>query len=199
MEKEVIKLKKEVRKFYKANDPAHDFSHVERVLKTAEIIGKKEHAELGILLPAVLLHDVKKPVKKAIPVAWQILRKLKYDKKQIAEILHAIETHSFTHAKKPKSLEAKILQDSDRLDALGAIGVARTFTVGGGKNRAMYNAQDAFCARRSPDDLNYTVDHFYRKLLTLKSGLHTKAAKKIADKRHKFLLEFLSQLRSELA
>src|SRR3989338_1512744 len=191
MNRELKKLKKEVQKHYKQNDPAHDFSHIERVAKSAENIGRREGADLNIVIPAALLHDIKKPVRKALPIANRILRKLKYDKKQASKILHAIEAHSFSHAKKPKSLEAKVLQDSDRLDALGAIGVARTFTVGGGKNRALYNAQDTFCARRSPDDLNYTVDHFYRKLLTLKSGLHTKTAKKIAGKRHKFLLEFL--------
>lgn len=199
MKKEIGRLKKEAEKFYKDNDPAHDFLHVERVYKIAEKIGKKEKADLSVLLPAVLLHDLRKPVSRAIPIARKILRKLKFEKKRAEKILHAIEAHSFSHGAKAKSLEAKILQDADRLDALGAIGIARCFAFGATMGRQFYSEKDTFCSTRAPNDSRYTLDHFYKKLLTLKQKLHTKTAKKIAAKRHKFLLEFLKELESELA
>ena len=95
-------------------------------------------------------------------------------------------------------MEGKVLQDADRLDALGAIGIARVFATGGSLNRPFYNSDDSFCKKRTPDDKTWTVDHFYTKLLKLESLMNTKSGKLEAKKRTKVLREYLKQLKSEI-
>ena len=96
-------------------------------------------------------------------------------------------------------MEGKILQDADRLDALGAIGIARTFSVGGGENRSLYNSKDPFCeSDRELDDTRWTLDHIKKKLLILKNSMHTMTAKEIAEQRTDFIESFLNQLRREI-
>ncbi len=97
-----------------------------------------------------------------------------------------------------KTLEGKILQDADRLDALGAIGIARVFATGGSLKRPFYNIDDPFCKRRIPDDHTWTVDHFFQKLLKLESLMNTKSGKAEAKKRTRILREFLNQLKHEI-
>jgi uncharacterized protein len=92
----------------------------------------------------------------------------------------------------------KILQDADRLDALGAIGIARTFCVGGAEGRPIYHGLDPFCKKRTPDDKSWTVDHFYRKLLLLEKKMHTESAKKEARKRTALMRRFLGSMKGEL-
>jgi uncharacterized protein len=99
----------------------------------------------------------------------------------------------------PSTLEGKILQDADRLDAIGAIGIARTFSVGGSENRSLYNSKDPFCeSDRELDDTRWTLDHIKRKLLILKNSMHTKTAREIAEQRTDFIESFLNQLKSEI-
>jgi uncharacterized protein len=99
----------------------------------------------------------------------------------------------------PQTLEDKILQDADRLDAIGAIGIARTFSVGGSENRSLYNQTDAFCeTERQLDDTQWTLDHIKKKLMILKNSMHTKTAKKIAEERTEFMELFLNHLRKEI-
>ncbi len=95
-------------------------------------------------------------------------------------------------------MEGKILQDADRLDAIGAIGIARAFAVSGSESRPFYNNDDPFCNARKPDDKKWAVDHFYRKLLKLEKLMNTKSAKIEAKKRTKILTKFLSELRDEI-
>jgi len=92
-------------------------------------------------------------------------------------ISDAIRDHSFSQNKTPESIVGKILQDADRLDALGAIGIARVFATGGSLKRPFYNIDDPFCKTRKPDDKIWTVDHFYQKLLKLESLMNTKSGK----------------------
>jgi len=129
----------------------------------------------------------------------KILEKLNFSKEEITIISGAILDHSFSQNKIPKTIEGKILQDADRLDALGAIGIARVFATGGSLKRPFYNIDDPFCKKRIPDDHIWTVDHFFQKLLKLESLMNTKSGKVEAKKRTIVLKEFLNQLKQELS
>lgn len=200
-------IKNEVKKIMD-NDSAHDFEHIMRVYKNAQKICKKEKANEKLVLSAVLLHDVvsypksdKRSKLSSIHSAKkseQILKKYDFSKEEITIISDAIRDHSFSQNKIPVTLEGKILQDADRLDAIGAIGIARVFATGGSLKRPFYNIDDPFCKTRKPDDKIWTVDHFYKKLLNLEALMNTKSGKIEAKKRTKVLKEFLKELKQEL-
>ncbi len=117
---------------------------------------------------------------------------------KLEEIAHAIEAHSFSAGIETRTLEAMVLQDADRLDALGAVGVARTLMLGAEMKREFYYPGDPFCEHRTPDDSVYTLDHVYQKLLTLEGTMKTQSGRKEAAKRTEFLREFLKQMRDEV-
>ena len=200
-------LQKEVRNKI-SNDPAHDFDHIIRVYKNAEKLSKKEKANTKLVLCAVLLHDIvnykksdkrsKNSSTKSAIMARKILSKYSFSNSEIKIITDAIRDHSFSKNKTPSTLEGKILQDADRLDAIGAIGIARAFAVSGSDDRPFYNTSDPFCSNRKPNDQKWTVDHFYRKLLKLEKLMNTKSAKIEAKKRTKVLKSFLSELKHEI-
>jgi len=200
-------LKDEVKTRMK-NDSAHDFQHIMRVYKNAQKIYKKENANEKLVLSAVLLHDIVSYPKSGNPSkissiesakkSKQILKKYDFTKEEIIIISDAIRDHSFSQNKIPNTLEGKILQDADRLDALGAIGIARVFATGGSLKRPFYNMNDPFCKRRTPDDKIWTIDHFFQKLLKLESSMNTKSGKEEAKKRTKILRTFLNQLKKEI-
>ena len=190
--------------------PAHDFQHVLRVYRNAEMISKEEQgADLEIVLAAALLHDLvvypkgsmkaKHSADESADIAKKILSEHNYSSEKIEKIVYAIRTHSYSKRLIPSTLEGKILQDADRLDAIGAIGIARTFSVGGIENRSLYNSKDPFCeSDRELDDNRWTLDHIKKKLLILKNSMHTKTAREIAEQRTDFIESFLNQLRSEI-
>lgn len=190
------------------NDPAHDYSHILRVYKNAQKIAKYEKANSKLVLAAVLLHDIiqfpksdprnKTASEKSAILAKKILQKHDFEESEIAIICDAIRDHSYSRGKTPQTIEGKILQDADRLDALGAIGIARTFSVGGSEKRPLYNESDPFCRIRKPDDNSWTVDHFYRKLLLLEKKMNTNTGKALAKKRTKLMMNFLSELKQEI-
>lgn len=200
-------LKKQVQKRMKT-DPAHDFNHIMRVYKNAQKLCKKEKASKKLVLSAVLLHDIisypksdkrsKMSSLKSAEEAKKILKKLDFTAEEIQIVSDAIRDHSFSRGKNPQTLEGKILQDADRLDAIGAIGIARAFAVGGSEKRPFYNNEDPFCKTRTPEDKIWTLDHFYKKLLKLESLMNTNSAKIEAKKRTKVLKTFLSELKKEL-
>jgi len=190
------------------NDSAHDFAHIMRVYKNAQMICKKERVNKKLVLCAVLLHDIvsypksdKRSKLSSIQSAEKskkILKKFNFDNEEIQIISDAIRDHSFSQNKIPSTIVGKILQDADRLDAVGAIGIARVFTVGGFEKRPFYNVEDPFCKNRVPDDKIWTLDHFYQKLLKLESLMNTKSGKIEAKKRTKILINFLNQLKNEI-
>ncbi len=200
-------LKTDVKKIME-NDSAHDFEHIMRVYKNAQKICKKEKANEKLVLSAALLHDIvsypkshKRAKMSSIESAKkskQILKKYDYSEDEIEIISDAIRDHSFSQKKTPATIEGKILQDADRLDALGAIGIARVFATGGSLKRPFYNIDDPFCKSRSPNDQIWTVDHFFQKLLTLESLMNTKSGKTEAKQRTKVLKNYLKQLKQEL-
>ena len=191
-----------------SNDSAHDFNHILRVYKNAQMILKTEKANKKLVLTAVLLHDLVSYPKfdkrsklssiKSAEISKKMLRKYHYSNDEIKVVSDAIRDHSFSQNKTPETIEGKILQDADRLDALGAIGIARVFAVGGSERRIFYKNDDPFCKHRKPDDQKWTLDHFYKKLLLLESRMNTKSGKIEAKKRSKILKNFLSDLKKEI-
>jgi uncharacterized protein len=190
------------------NDTAHDFDHVMRVYKNAQRITKNEKANKKLVLSAVLLHDIVSYPKsskhskfssiESVKKSKSILKKYDFTTDEINIISGAIADHSFSQNKIPQTIEGKILQDSDRLDALGAIGIARVFATSGSLNRSFYNNDDPFCTKRNPNDDSWAVDHFFKKLLKLESTMNTKSGKIEAKKRTKILKIFLKQLKDEI-
>ena len=189
-------------------DAAHDAAHVQRVAVNALKFAKIERADLEIVMPAVWLHDCvsvskssdlrSKASQLSADKAEELLNNWKYPTQNMQEIKHAIAAHSYSANITPKTLEAQIVQDADRIDSIGAIGVARMMMVGGKMDCSLYHEEDPFCEDREPQDRNWTIDHFYSKLLKLNSGFHTQAAKNEAQRRHDYMLNFLKQLESEI-
>jgi len=190
------------------NDSAHDFDHIMRVYKNAQKMCKKEKVDEKLVLSAVLLHDIvsypksdkrsKMSSTESAKKSKTILKKYDFSEEEIIIVSDAIRDHSFSQNKIPSTLEGKILQDADRLDAIGAIGLARVFATGGSLKRPFYNIDDPFCKTRKPDDKTWTVDHFYQKLLKLESLMNTKSGKMEAKKRTRVLKDFLKQLKLEI-
>jgi len=189
-------------------DAAHDIAHVQRVVVNAKKIADQENADQEVVIPAAWLHDCVS-VSKSSPLrakastlsaekAKELLMHWNYPEEKIKNIQHAIQAHSYSANIAPTTLEAKIVQDADRLDSIGAIGVARMMMVGGKLDRNIYSPDDPFCKTRTADDGKWTVDHFYTKLLKLNQGFHTISAQKEAQKRHDYMLGFLKQLETEI-
>jgi uncharacterized protein len=190
-------------------DVAHDLEHIRRVVRSATRIGTSEGADLAVVIPAAWLHDCaavsksspdrKRASRRSADVATRWLREWGSPERLLPDIDHAIESHSFSAAIEPRTLEAKVLQDADRLDALGAVGLARCLMLGGEMRRRLYNPCDPFCEERIPDDDDACIDHFPAKLLRLEGMMQTEAGRREARARTDFLRAFLEQLRSELA
>jgi len=193
---------------YSEADPAHDLSHIMRVFELCERMGPAEGADMEVLLAAALLHDVGCTPKhlgrdadsegRSLRIAADVLAKVNMVETDRRRVLACIEAHGFSKAKDPPSLEGAILQDADRLDAMGAIGIARTFLVSGATGRPIYDVEDPLAVKRQVDDKRFGLDHFERKLLLLKDGMHTASAKVLAEGRHMYLLGFRDQLIAEL-
>jgi len=129
--------------------------------------------------------------------AGELLAELDWPSERVAAVCHAIEAHSFSAAITPTSLEARILQDADRLDAIGLIGVARCFHVSGRLGSALYDAEDIDARHRPLDDQRFALDHFHTKLLGLASGFQTAAGARLAQQRHGRMVAFLEAFRDE--
>ncbi len=190
------------------DDAAHDQAHIHRVVKSAIQLAENEQADLNIVLPAAWLHDCvvipkdspqrSQASKLAAETAVTYLQSINYPKQYQSDIAHAIEAHSFSAGIPTQTIEAKVVQDADRLDAIGAIGMARCFMVGNAMGTSIYNEEDPFCTERHPDDRHYSVDHFYAKLFTLVGTMKTEAGRVEAERRTQFMREFLAQLGTEI-
>jgi len=190
-----------------SGDVAHDLEHVRRVVRNARWLAAAAGARREIVEPAAWLHDCV-TVPKTSPLRAQAsrlaaaqavewLRGWGYPAALLPEIAHAIEAHSFSAGIEPRTPEAKVVQDADRLEALGAVGLARCLMLGGALGRPLYAATDPFCAKRAPDDRRATVDHFHTKLLRLESTMQTAAGRNEARRRTEFLRQFLTELERE--
>jgi len=207
----IKKTKNYLRAAFKEEGSGHDWWHIERVLNNALVIAKKERpADLFIVQLGALFHDVADfkfhggddTVSGQVATRW--LKKAGVDEITIKKVAHIVDNVSFKGAgvkSKIKSLEGKIVQDADRLEALGAIGIARAFAYGGYKKRPIYNPDGKI--RKHANFVEYkkgadsTIHHFYEKVLRLKDLMNTKAGKKMALRRHKFVKAYLKQFYAE--
>lgn len=210
----IIKTRDFVEKTLETAETGHDFFHIERVVRNAKKIAQKEGGNKFVIELGALLHDV---------ADWkfhggddtvgtkktrQWLSSLGIDKKIIEEIAYVVDNISFkggTNKNKMKTIEGKIVQDADRLDALGGIGIGRAFAYGGHDGRPMHNPKVTPKKYKSFEEYKRsitegrqsTVNHFYEKLLLLKDIMNTKTGKKMADKRHKYMENFLKKFHAE--
>ncbi len=211
MKQEIIEKTEEyVKKKLQGEGTGHDWWHVHRVRTTALRLGKIEHADLFIVELAALLHDIAdhkfhngdEEIGPATARNW--LENLGVDNSTINRVCTIIRDVSFKGAEvetKIGTVEGKVVQDADRLDALGAIGIARAFAYGGHKGRELYNPEikpenhtsfEAYKKSAGP-----TLNHFYEKLFLLKNRMNTLAGRKEAEKRHQFMKDFVDQFLSE--
>lgn len=193
----------------RSDDPSHDILHILRVLANAEYIANKEGGDLDIVIPGALFHDLicydkndprdKYSISESAEMASKILKEIEeYPKEKIKKVKSAILSTSFTHGKETENLEDEIVQASDMLEAVGAISIMRTFSSGGKMNRKFYDITDPFGERRNFDDMKYSIDLFYTRLLKIKDRIKTNTAKEIAERRTKIVIEFLEEFKREL-
>jgi len=201
---------KYVKKELQGAEGGHDWWHIERVWRNAKLISRSEHVDIFIVELAALLHDIADakfhngdenigPEK-----AKEFLESLSVEKEIIVHVENIIRNISFKGGNFTKdfySPELAVVQDADRLDAIGAIGIARAFNYGGFKNREIYNpsiAPDLKMNKETYKKSNApTINHFYEKLLLLKGLMNTKTGKKLAEERHRFMQFFLEEFYSE--
>ena len=189
-------------------DAAHDRSHIRRVVVSTQRLAESEEARMEVVLPAAWLHDCvalpkddprrEQASRLAGDVAVRFLEDAGYPAHTHAAIRHAIEAHSYSAGIAPETVEAAVVQDADRLDALGAIGIARCLMVGGRLDTSLYHPDDPFCETREPEDAAYTIDHFYAKLLRLPETMNTEAGRAEARRRAGVMRGYLDQLRREI-
>ena len=184
----------------------HSKSHIERVYNLAIRIAKTENADLDVVKAAVLLHDIARAMEdegkiddhaaEGAKMAKEILREVCFPEEKTAQVAYCIEMHRFRNGMQPESLEAKILQDADRLDMLGAVGIARVFARGGWQNMPLYDP--SIPPKQTYDGKSITsINHFYEKILKVKNTLNTDTARQIAKERHMFVEEFLERFLKE--
>ena len=189
-------------------DAAHDASHLLRVWQNVQTISRTEGGDGAILAAATLLHDCVSVPKDspqraqasllASNAARKLLPTLGWSQDRIDQTCHAIEAHSFSAGITPRTTEARILQDADRLDAIGHIGIARCFYVSGRLGRALYDPDDPPGENRALDDMAYALDHFQTKLLKLQGSFQTETGNHLARTRHTAIVDFLNGFLSEL-
>lgn len=191
-------------------DAAHDISHFQRVWKTAQQIMAQEPSPVNplVVLAACYLHDIVVLPKDhpqraqasslAAAKARDVLVEMAFPAELIDNVCHCIASHSYSAGIAPQSIEAKVVQDADRMEALGAIGLARVFYTAGVLRQKMFDPQDPQALHRELDDRRYALDHFQLKLLKLADTMQTDAGRAMAQKNTDYLHEFTTKLLREL-
>lgn len=192
----------------KDEDPSHDILHLQRVVDTAKRLCAFENAKLEVVIPAAWLHDFviipksdprrSQASRLSAVAAVEFLNSINYPREYLQEISHAIEAHSFSANINAETIEARVVQDADRLDGLGAIGIARCFATAGLLRRSFYHFDDPFCQGRAVDDSQFTIDHFYAKLFKVAESLQTKAGREEGLRRVQFMKKYLAELQREI-
>ncbi len=206
----IERTKSYVRETLEGEGTGHDWWHIQRVLNNAVLIGEKEGADMLVVQLGALLHDIAdfkfhggdETVGPRVAKEW--LEQLHVTPSIIERVVHIVKDISFKGANVAtpmQTLEGKVVQDADRLDALGAIGIARTFAYGGYRGNELHNPEqapvmhDTFEAYKNSNGT--TINHFYEKLLLLKELMNTSTGKALAEERHRYMEEFLTQFYRE--
>lgn len=192
----LIKAQEYIKETFLKEGTGHDYYHIERVVINARKILQTEHADSLLIELAAWLHDLgdyklHNGIDKSKELITTFLKSIVVEQSIINRVIEIVSQVSFSKGNKPSSIEAEIVQDADRLDAIGAIGIARCFAYGGSKNRILY----------SPDEKekeNSSIQHFYDKLFKLKDMMNTESAKLIAAKRHSFMEEYIAEFYREV-
>ncbi|MEO3739946.1 phosphohydrolase [Kosakonia sp. WA-90] len=199
-----------IRHHFNHADAAHDVSHFRRVWKTAQTLMQGQQVDALVILTACYFHDIVSLPKNhpqrhlssvmAAQKTADVLGKdfPDYPQNTIPAVCHAIEAHSFSAGIAAQTLEAKIVQDADRLESLGAIGLARVFAVSGSLGVALFDGDDPFAAQRELDDRAYALDHFRCKLLKLPATMQTEKGRELARSNADFLVHYMAKLSAEL-
>lgn len=197
-----------VKPFYPKDDPSHDWPHIGRVMKTARLLAQGENVDLECLLAAVCCHDIVNLPKNhpdrsraselAAERATPLLKESGFSDDEVRKIGQYVIEHSFSRGLKPSSTEAAILQDSDRLDTLGAIGVLRCATVNTLMRSSYYDPFDPLAENRELNDKEFMVDHYFVKIFKLPELMNTAKGKTEAQKRVAYMKQFLNELMSEV-
>ncbi len=208
----IIEVEKRIREKFSFQEGSHDWFHIDRVRNTALWIHKKEGGDPLLIELAALLHDYSDhkynggDFDAGSNEVFTLLLELKASQKlanDVAKIVAIVSFKGALIADQNTSLEGKIVRDADRLDAIGAIGIARAFSFGGSRSRALYNPDVLPTLHQTKEayarDKGHTINHFYEKLLLLKDRMETTTAKEIAAQRHAFMLDFLNQFKDEWA
>lgn len=206
----LTELSQEVQqRFAKFDDPAHGWEHVRRVYHLTQRIAEEENADTLITGCAALLHDVGRLIRRkgtphaslSVEKSRAILKRYPVEPEHIEAILHAIEAHSFNQGIEPRTLEARVVRDADRLDGLGAIGILRwaiSGTIKRKEHTKSYHPEDPFGEWHELDDRLYMLDHFYTKLLKLEQGMYTTTGRVLAQQRTAYMRAYLQELKIEL-
>lgn len=207
----VTKTEIYVKKKLLGEGTGHDWWHIKRVQQQAIVIAKKERADLFVVRLGTLLHDIAdwkfqkdKTTSQGVVITRNWLLDLGVNSKAVEKTCDIVENISFKGAdikNKLKTLEGKVVQDADRLDAIGAIGIGRTFAYGGFKNEEMYSpdikVKMAGSSKEHQNTNQTTINHFYEKLLLLRDRMNTKTGRELAQKRHEFMKQFLQEFFDE--
>ena len=210
METLVDQVKNHVKSLFANTEGSHDWHHIERVWNTAKMLHEKEGGTLEIIELAALLHDISDhkynggDYEKGATETKSLLLSLGSEPQLAEDVSKIVSQISYKGAFVPDikgSIELSIVRDADRLDAIGAIGIARAFAYGGSKNRALFSPDIPHVLHESKEEYlkneGHTINHFYEKLLLLKDKMNTDTGKKIAKKRHDFMVHFLAQFYAE--
>ena len=206
----VEQIQNKIKSQFEGDSSGHDWSHIMRVFNMARHIQKTEGGDLEVVELAALLHDISDhkfnggKLDEGGKVAHALLLDLGYDLEKANQVRYIVDNVSYKGANTPSemtTIEGRIVQDADRIDAIGAIGVGRTFAYGGYKNQAMYIPELETKLHNSfeeyANEKTCTINHFHEKLLLLSDRLNTFTAKKIGKERHQFMEEFLKQFYAE--
>jgi len=203
-------IKTLVQSEFEIESTGHDWHHIERVYNTACFLQSKEGGNSSVIELAALLHDISDhkfnggKLNEGGKIAYQLLIENGCDESTAIKVKQIVDSVSFKGANvkdEVASLEAQIVQDADRLDAIGAIGIARAFAFGGNRNRPIYEPSSTPTLHTTFEEYSssksHTINHFYEKLLLLKDRLHTQTAIEIGKERHLFMEDFLKQFYKE--
>jgi len=212
--KQIIeKIRDKAKEYFVGGDSSHDWSHVERVHNLAIKIGKKEKANLNIVEIASYLHDVGRKeetdskgkichAEKGVEISKKILSKYNLDEEVVENILHCVLSHRHRNNHNPETIEAKVLFDADKLDGIGAVGIARDFLFAGIYNAPLYTGREKEIYKEAKK-YAYTKDdtavlEYYHKLRYIKDKILTKTAKEFAKERHEYMEDFFKRLDKEI-